>query len=134
QTALSANHVKTTFGFAEAATNEGGVFGDKGAPAVLIATRHHLHTPLVLKALRSDRHVFVEKPLCLTRAELDQIDEAVAASKGSVQVGFNRRFAPATIELKRVLEDTPGPKSMTYRVISCKLDPFHWYANYAESA
>jgi predicted dehydrogenase/threonine dehydrogenase-like Zn-dependent dehydrogenase len=133
QTALSANHVKATFGFAEAATNDDSVFGDKGASAVLIATRHHLHAPLVLKALRSDRHVFVEKPLCLTRAELEKIDEAVAASKGSVQVGFNRRFAPATVELKGIIDDTPGPKSMTYRVIAGKLDPSHWYANYAES-
>jgi predicted dehydrogenase/threonine dehydrogenase-like Zn-dependent dehydrogenase len=133
QTALSANHVKTKFGFREAATTDTAVFGDKGAPAVLIATRHHLHAPLVLKALAVHRHVFVEKPLCLTRSELHQIDVAVAQSKGSVQVGFNRRFAPATVELKRTLETSPGPKSATFRVAPGKLDPAHWYANYTES-
>jgi predicted dehydrogenase/threonine dehydrogenase-like Zn-dependent dehydrogenase len=133
QTALSANHVKTAFGFREAATDDTGVFGEKGATAILVATRHHLHAPLVLKALEADRHVFVEKPLCLTREELQRIDAALARSKGTVQVGFNRRFAPASTELKRALEQSPGPKSATFRVVPGKLDPSHWYANYAES-
>jgi predicted dehydrogenase/threonine dehydrogenase-like Zn-dependent dehydrogenase len=133
QTALSANHVKAKFGFSNADTADAAVFGESGAGAVLIATRHHLHAPLVLKALRAGRHVFVEKPLCLAREELHQIDTAVAGSKGSVQVGFNRRFAPATVDLKRALQCSPGPKSATYRVIPGKLDPSHWYANYAES-
>lgn len=133
QTALSANHVKTKFGFREAATDDHAVFGEQGAPAVLIATRHYLHAPLVLKALEANRHVFVEKPLCLTRPELQEIDAALARSQGTVQVGFNRRFAPATAELKRVLQQSPGPKSATFRVVPGKLDPSHWYANYAES-
>src|SRR5216117_3348072 len=58
QTALSANHVKSKFGFERAATDAGPVLGapdsrsaragpEAGAPgAVLIATRHHLHASL----------------------------------------------------------------------------------------
>jgi predicted dehydrogenase len=133
QTALSAGHVKEKFGFAAAATDAGAVLGDKAGQGVLIATRHHLHAPLVLDALRANRHVFVEKPLCLKREELGQIDEAMERTEGSVQVGFNRRFAPASAELARVLAGSPGPKSATYRVAAGKLDPAHWYANYAES-
>jgi predicted dehydrogenase/threonine dehydrogenase-like Zn-dependent dehydrogenase len=133
QTALSANHVKAKFGFREAATTETAAFGDAKAAAVLIATRHHLHAPLVVKALEAGRHIFVEKPLCLSRGELHQIDAAFDRSQGSVQVGFNRRFAPATVELKRVLGEIPGPKSAAWRVVPGKLDPGHWYANYAES-
>jgi predicted dehydrogenase len=100
---------------------------------VLIATRHHLHAPLVKQALAGNRHVFVEKPLCLTREELADIDAALVKSSGSVQVGFNRRFAGATTELKKLLRASPGPKSASFRVVPGKLDPMHWYANYAES-
>ena len=100
---------------------------------MLIATRHHLHAPIVKAALAANRHVFVEKPLCLTRAELAEIDAAFAKSSGSVQVGFNRRFAPASVELKKALAASAGPKSCTFRVAAGKLDPSHWYANYAES-
>jgi len=48
-------------------------------------------------------------------------------------VGFNRRFAPASIELRKILASSPGPKAATFRVMPGKLDPQHWYANYAES-
>jgi predicted dehydrogenase/threonine dehydrogenase-like Zn-dependent dehydrogenase len=138
-TALSANHVKSKFGFANAATDANTVLGAKslnpavGAPAVLIGTRHHLHAPLVKQALAANRHVFVEKPLCLTREELVEIDAALAKSCGSVQVGFNRRFAGASVELKKILQASPGPKTASFRVVPGKLDPNHWYANYAES-
>ena len=132
-TALSANHVKAKFGFAEAATEATALFAKQESSAVLIATRHHLHAPLVKAALAAKRHVFVEKPLCLTREELTEIDTALAKSSGSVQVGFNRRFARASVELKKLLHTTPGPKTASFRVAAGKLDPAHWYANHAES-
>jgi predicted dehydrogenase/threonine dehydrogenase-like Zn-dependent dehydrogenase len=136
-TPLSANHVKSKFGFANATTDANAVLEKTAisarSNAVLIATRHHLHAPLVKQALAANRHVFVEKPLCLTRGELSEIDAALANSSGSVQVGFNRRFAGATTELKKILRDSPGPKTASFRVVPGKLDPTHWYANYAES-
>lgn len=133
-TSLSAHHVKTKFGFQKAATEPQELWApSQGAGAVLIATRHHLHAGLVRSALEAGRHVFVEKPLCLTREELAAIDAAVAASAGSVMVGFNRRFAPAAVELKQLLKHCVGPKSASYRVAAGALDPNHWYANETES-
>jgi predicted dehydrogenase len=133
QTALSANHAKTKFGFETAGTDFAQVIGGEQNSALLIATRHHLHAPLVKAALSAGRHVFVEKPLCLTREELNDLDELMAEGQGSVMVGFNRRFAPGSVELKRQLARSPGPKTATYRVFAGKLDPNHWYANHAES-
>jgi len=145
QTALSANHVRSKFGFERAETDAATVLeasksGPAGAgagsgarAAVLVSTRHHLHGPLVRQALAADRHVFVEKPLCLSREELGAIDEAYAQGNGTVMVGFNRRFAPASVELKKILAASPGPKTASFRVMPGKLDPQHWYANYTES-
>ena len=132
-TALSTNHVRTKFGFAGAATHSEQLFTDQAAAAVLIATRHNLHAPLVLGALEAHRHVFVEKPLCLTRAELAQIEAALANSRGTVQVGFNRRFAPAAIELRNLLRAAPGPKTASFRVMAGALEPTSWFANHVES-
>jgi predicted dehydrogenase len=134
QTALSARHVQSKFGFENSATDAAELL--KSAPAgnaVLIATRHHLHAPFVKSSLARDRHIFVEKPLCLSLDELCEIDAAYATSHGSIQVGFNRRFAPASVELKKLLRSCPGPKSASFRINAGKLDPQHWYANYAES-
>lgn len=140
QTALSANHVKKKFDFSAAATDYAALFLQTGAPAtphsatgVVVATRHHLHAPIVKAALTVNRHIFVEKPLCLTRAELAEIDAAIAQSSGTVQVGFNRRFAGASVELKKLLKNVPGPKTASIHVMAGKLDPAHWYANFAES-
>jgi predicted dehydrogenase/threonine dehydrogenase-like Zn-dependent dehydrogenase len=133
QTSLSARHVQSKFGFQQAATEPSSVFESAETAALLIATRHQLHASLVKRALAAGRHVFVEKPLCLSRAELAEIDTAENESRGSVMVGFNRRFAPASVELKRQLADCAGPKSASFRVAAGKLDPKHWYANYAES-
>ncbi|MFO1498533.1 MAG: bi-domain-containing oxidoreductase [Verrucomicrobiota bacterium] len=134
QTALSARHVQSKFGFENAATDAQDLLkkGDASA-AVLIATRHDLHHRLVQLALEKDRHIFVEKPLCLSLDELEAIDAAYLKSKSTLQVGFNRRFAPASRELKQILASSPGPKSASFRINAGKLDPKHWYGNFAES-
>lgn len=136
-TGLSARHVKEKFGFEVAGTDSSGIFEGSSPAAVMIGTRHHLHAPLVLEGLKAGRHVFVEKPLCLTREELEDISATVhhqnGKPPGSVMVGFNRRFAPATVELKRVLQAVPGPKTLTYHVFAGPLAPDHWYANLEES-
>jgi predicted dehydrogenase/threonine dehydrogenase-like Zn-dependent dehydrogenase len=133
QTALSANHAKSKFGFARAETDYREVFKEAGPSAVLISTRHHTHALLVRAALAANRHVFVEKPICLRREELAELDAGYASSQSTVQVGFNRRFAPASQVVKEALAAVPGPKSVSYRVNAGKLDPTHWFANFAES-
>lgn len=133
-TSLSARHVKEKFGFESAFTHyEEALNGAGASDAVLIATRHHLHAPMVLDSLNAGAHVFVEKPLCLTLDELVRIDKAVEASARTVQVGFNRRFAPVSTALKQLVERTPGPKTATIRVMAGRLAPDHWYANFQES-
>ena len=133
QTGLSSRQAKEKFGFKTAETDAAKVLAMATPGAVVIGTRHHLHASQVLMALGAGRDVFVEKPLCLTREQLHEIDAAVAGSRGSVMVGFNRRFAPATIELLRVLQSVPGPRSLAFHVFAGPLAPDHWYANVAES-
>ena len=135
-TALSTNHVRNKFGFAGAATSHEQLFSDTSPntnAAVLIATRHNLHAPLVIAALAANRQIFVEKPLCLTRGELTRIETALANSRGSVQVGFNRRFAGAAVHLRKLVQETPGPKTASFRVMAGPLEPTSWFANQAES-
>lgn len=131
-TGLSARHVKEKFGFAQAETDALKAFVGSG-DALIIGTRHHLHASLALQGLAANQHVFVEKPLCLTRNELAQIDDAMSATRGSLMVGFNRRFAPATVALKQLLVTIPGPKTLSYHVFAGPLAPDHWYANVEES-
>jgi predicted dehydrogenase/threonine dehydrogenase-like Zn-dependent dehydrogenase len=131
-TGLSARHVKEKFGFSACGTNPDEVFKN-AAGAVIIGTRHHLHAPLTLKALAAGRQVFVEKPLCLNADELNDIAAAAGASQGGVMVGFNRRFAPATVRIREILAGVPGPRALAFHVFAGPLAPDHWYANVEES-
>jgi predicted dehydrogenase len=79
--------------------------------------------------LKAGKQVFVEKPLCLTEAELAEIDAAMAETSGSLMVGFNRRFAPAALEMKKWLDAAPGAKMMSYQVCAGVLAADHWYAD-----
>jgi predicted dehydrogenase len=102
------------------------VLKDAETNAVFILTRHHLHARQTLAALSAGKHVFVEKPLCLTLAELDAIADAHAAARDRLlMVGFNRRFAPLAQKMKAFL-GTGEPIVLTYRVNAGFLPPEHW--------
>ena len=82
-----------------------------------------------MAALAHGKHVFCEKPLAITPTELDEI-EAVLTSLDEksplVMVGFNRRFAPYSRELKRFLHNRSEPLAAHYRVNAGFLPPSHW--------
>jgi predicted dehydrogenase len=61
------------------------------------------------------------------------IQEAAAESSGSVMLGFNRRYAPATVAALAALKACHGPIHITYRVNAGRLAAEHWYSNMDES-
>ena len=63
------------FGFEFCTTDAGEIIGNPDINTVFIATRHDTHARYVIDALRAGKHVFVEKPLCLTPEELLEIVE-----------------------------------------------------------
>ena len=62
---------------------------------------------MVIKALNNDKHVFVEKPLALNIEELNAVQEAYIKSKGTLMVGFNRRYSPHTKKIKSLVGNLP---------------------------
>ena len=71
-----ARHAAEKFGFRYCATEEQRILNDPDVNTVVIATRHHLHARQVLAALDAGKHVFCEKPLCLSEIELAEIVRA----------------------------------------------------------
>lgn len=120
------------FGFAFAASKAEEVLGDAGTSTVVILTRHDLHAEQVCAALAAGKNVFVEKPLCLSDAELERIEAARRGAKGILAVGFNRRFAPMTEKLKAAFKGVAGPKAVQIRVNAGALPPGHWAADPAQ--
>jgi len=105
------------------------ILADDTIDAVVIGTRHDTHADIVLAALEAGKHVFVEKPLCLTAEELDEIGRLYRekASLGlQFMVGFNRRFSAHMEKAKAVFADRREPLVMHYRVNAGAVPPEHW--------
>jgi predicted dehydrogenase len=76
---------------------------DAEVDAVLVANPDAYHADVTLAALAAGKHVLVEKPMCLTLREADDVIAAQARAGTWVQVGYMRRYAPAFVEACRRL-------------------------------
>ncbi len=118
-------HVGRKFGFRQASTDTPALLADPTANSVVIATRHDSHAALVQQALAAGKHVFVEKPLCITADELTAI-EASHTGQALLMVGFNRRFAPLLQDLQLQLTSLQGPKAFVYTCNAGAMPADHW--------
>lgn len=119
------------FGFELATTDTKTLISDETVDAVVISTRHNTHAHFVLKALEAGKHVFVEKPLCLTEKEINAIESAWEARAAGgrpalLMVGFNRRFAPQVQKISSLLSSVRGPKSFVMTVNAGSVPSGHW--------
>lgn len=95
--------------------------------ALVIATRHDSHANLTQRALAGGKHVFVEKPLALSRDELVKVRGAFdTAGDRQLMVGFNRRFSPLSISAKKLLANTRKPKSFIFVMNAGEIPLDHW--------
>jgi predicted dehydrogenase len=128
---ITAAHSARKFGLACATTDAEALIAAAEVDAVVIATRHDSHAGFVLQALQSGKHVFVEKPLALTVAELDAVVQAwercrAAGHRPHLVVGFNRRFAPHVVRIKSLLAGVREPKALIATVNAGAVPATHW--------
>ena len=135
---VSGVHAGKKYGFEETTTDTDRMFRNEEINTLVVTTRHDSHARFVMKALEVGKHVFVEKPLCLTPEELEQIEggwqasrrPAAAASDQAdgplLMVGFNRRFSPLIAQLKALLETVGEPKAMVMTVNAGAIPSDHW--------
>lgn len=94
--------------------------------AVFIATPHNLHSDLVVKALSASKNVFVEKPLALNEEELKAVCEIKSRSDRSLMIGFNRRFADISTNIKSEFKNSGEPLIVNIRVNAGFIPKDHW--------
>lgn len=77
----------------------GRVLKDPEIGAVVLATPHSLHVKQIIQAAKAGKHVFVEKPMTLTRKTAEKAIEACRAAGVTLGIGLNRRYAPSFLEM-----------------------------------
>ena len=103
---LSGTLASKKFNVQNSTTDYEEILADSEVDAVVITTQHNSHAKLVIESLQANKHVFVEKPLAITNAELDEIVTAYGKCERSISVGFNRRFSPFVKIAKEKIGDT----------------------------
>jgi len=127
---LSAVNAQKKFGFVTASTDSQSVFNDESLDAIFIVTRHATHAELVCRALQTGKAVFVEKPLALTRAEIDEIDETILKTGNDrLMVGFNRRFAPLLTAMRKDFGPAADTAATRFLVNTGPPAKDSWYLN-----
>jgi predicted dehydrogenase len=111
-------------GDADALTDWHGVVEHPDVDLVLIGTRHDSHAEIAAAALRAGKAVFVEKPLGLTREQIDDVWQA-GGDGAPLMIGFNRTLAPLSQRLRQELTDVSGPRQVVIRV-NAPLAEEHW--------
>ena len=81
------------------------IFRDKEIDAVIIATLPDTHADLAIRAMRSGKDVFVEKPLAMSVKEGLEIQKAVEQHKKICMVGHILLYHPAVRALKTFIDE-----------------------------
>ena len=98
---LSSTSLAKKYNIRYSTTDYREILKDKDIDLVFITTRHNSHYRLVLDAMAAKKNVFTEKPLALNNDELSKIIQSYEKHSLNIAVGFNRRFAPLSQEIKR---------------------------------
>ncbi|HYN85330.1 MAG TPA: bi-domain-containing oxidoreductase [Pyrinomonadaceae bacterium] len=123
---VTARDVGRKYDFARLASDADEVIEDPDVGLVVVATRHDTHAALARRALEAGKHVFVEKPLALDDAELDEVLGAARAGEALLMVGFNRRFSPHAAAAREFFKDRRAPLSILYRVNAGRVPRTSW--------
>ena len=104
------------------------ILNDPKVDAVLIGTRHNQHASMAVQALRAGKHVLVEKPLALTRDELETVQNFFEKNRQTpvLLTGFNRRFSPFAQRAKELVESRTNPMIINYRMNAGYIPLSHW--------
>lgn len=102
------------------------LLNDDRIDLVVVSTNHNTHGRFVVEALEAGKHVYCEKPLCMTVDELDAIEKAYEKSKGELFCGMNRRYAPLIQDISHKMCTSTVPAVYDYIVNAGMIPSSHW--------
>lgn len=123
---ITSKNVGNKFNFNFCSSDADDILKNEKINTVFIATPHSSHAGLVAKALEAGKAVFVEKPIAINQEQLDEVIVAQHNSSKQVMVGFNRRFAPVSVDIKNRFQNASEPFVINIRVNAGAIPKEHW--------
>lgn len=92
-------------GFEFAAKTSEQLLSRSDIDAVCLCLPNHQHEAYAIKILEAGKHLYCEKPLCLSHEGALKIGETAKKTGAKVQMVFQNRFYPAVMRAKQLIED-----------------------------
>ena len=125
---VNAKTIAKKFNFNFATTETRDIFDNDEINTIFIATRHDSHAKYVIEGIKSNKNIFVEKPLAINENELNDIEKAIEDYNYNkiLFVGFNRRFSKPFKLIKEFFSGVKEPLMIHYRVNAGFIPKDHW--------
>mgnify|MGYP000858128269 CR=1 FL=1 len=123
---ITAKNVANKFGFNFCSSSVNDVLGKQEVNTIFIATPHNSHAELTMQSLQAGKAVFVEKPLAINTDQLQEVIETKKKHNHPLMVGFNRRFAPVSIQVKKEFASAGEPIVMNMRINAGMIPKDNW--------
>jgi len=94
---------------------------------VYIVSNHSTHTKYAIEYLKKGCDVYIEKPISINENQLKELSEVVESSENHVYVGYNRPHSPAIKLVKKTVENSNTPFTLSAYIIGHMLNKDHWY-------
>jgi len=100
------------------------LFTDPAIDAIIVATPVSTHFPLAMQALRSGKHVFVEKPLAGTSEQCELLLEEARRTNRILMVDHTFVYTGAVRKIKELIQDGKLGELYYYDSVSVNLGLF----------
>ncbi|MBN1290996.1 MAG: Gfo/Idh/MocA family oxidoreductase [Candidatus Latescibacteria bacterium] len=91
--------------------------------AILVATPEHWHAQMAIDAARAGKHIYLEKPLCLTIPEIYEVVDEVKKSGIKFQLGHQSRQTDAYMMAREVVKQNVLGKISLVSLTTNRNDP-----------
>lgn len=130
----SVEHSGHKFGFLNYGTDSNAIWIDTDVDAVIGLTPHSQHAQLAEQAIKHNKPLFLEKPLCTSEQELEHLKRLAfeASALPTLFVGHNRRFSPHAEQIRKWLSTRQSPLVMQMRINAGFVPASHWVHSESE--
>jgi predicted dehydrogenase len=105
-------------------TNMSDLVKQEDLDVVFVLNSDEYHAECAIEAIRHHKHVFMEKPMCLTFAEADAIIAERDRHNVTVMVGYMRRYAASFVE---AVKEIGGLDNIAYARVRDIIGPNHFF-------
>lgn len=103
------------FGIGAYTDNEDELLFDENIDVIDICTPNIYHYETLKKAIAAGKHVYCEKPLCVTCAQAEEIRALAKEKKVKCQIVFNNRFLAPIMRAKELIDEGALGRILSFR-------------------